>query len=236
MSRICIIPARGGSTRIPKKNIRPFLGKPLIAWSIEHALKTGLFERVIVTTDSEEIAAVAREYGAEVPFRRDPALSDNYVSSYAAVIDAYKRVRDDGKQRTPITMVACFYATAPLMDIRDVEKGVTLIEEGGADYVYSCCEFPFPIQRAVYLDREGAPHPFMPDCIPLRSQDLTKAYQDAAQFYLYRPRLLEGDQARVISRALPVRRFRVVDIDEEDDFILAEALGRAIKEGGHADF
>ena len=96
MSRICIIPARGGSTRIPKKNIRPFLGKPLIAWSIEHALKTGLFERVIVTTDSEEIAAVAREYGAEVPFRRDPALSDNYVSSYAAVIDAYKsRIEND---------------------------------------------------------------------------------------------------------------------------------------------
>lgn len=228
MTNVAIIPARGGSTRVPRKNIRKIGGLPLIAHSIIKAQQSGLFGRIVVTTDDDEIAAVAREYGADVPFKRSPELSDNYSSSYLALADAYERIKCDDDYK----VIACLYATAPLMSVDDLKAGYEAFVKYRADYLYACCEFPFPVQRAQYLDAELTPHPFMPDCLPMRSQDLTKAYQDAAQFYFFSPRhfeLQEGERSRIVSKAFPIPRRRVVDIDTEEDFILACALYEALE-------
>ena len=191
---LCVIPARGGSQRIPHKNIVDFNGRPLIAWSIETALASGIFTDVIVSTDDEEIAAAARKYGAQIPFMRPAQLADHYTGT--------KFCREE------------------------------------ADYLYSCCEYPFPIQRAQYFDQEGTPHPFNPDCMPMRSQDLTPAYQDAGQFYFYSLRCLQPEQDTAPegakrphkSRALILPRYRVVDIDTPEDLKLARAFARAVQD------
>ena len=230
MNNICVIPARGGSTRIPKKNIKDFWGKPLIAYSIEKALESKIFSRVIVSTDDEEIARVAKEYGAQVPFLRDKAIADNHTSSFVPVLDAYQRVKDDGQNQSPIEVVTCIYATAPLMEISDLKHGFEIFQEKNLDYLYSCTEFPFPIQRAVYLDQDHTPHCFMPDCFPMRSQDLVKAYQDAAQFYFYKASIIEDLKKKKKAYALPIDRHHVVDIDTPEDFLLAKALYKALED------
>ncbi len=229
MNIICVIPARGGSTRIPHKNIKNFMGKPLIAYSIEKAIESEIFSRVIVSTDDDDIAQTAKKYGAEIPFKRDADLADNFTPSKEAVKDAYLRVKDDGKNKSPIDAVCCIYATAPMMAVSDLREAYKEFMVSKADYLYSCCEFPFPVQRAVYLDDNNKPHPFMPDCMPMRSQDLTPAYQDAAQFYFHSTANLTLGRQEII-RAFPIPRFRVCDIDTPEDFELARALFTALKE------
>lgn len=228
MSNVAVIPARGGSTRVPRKNIRKIGGLPLIAHSIVKAQKSALFQRIVVTTDDDEIAAVAREYGADVPFKRSPKLSDNYATSYQALADAYEKIRHDDDYE----VIACLYATAPLMSVDDLKAGYEAFVRYKADYLYACCEFPFPVQRAQYVDADLTPHPFMPDCMPMRSQDLTKAYQDAAQFYFFSPRSFElkgAQRSLMVSKAFPIPRRRVIDIDTEEDFILACAMYEALE-------
>ncbi|HAR80372.1 MAG TPA: pseudaminic acid cytidylyltransferase [Succinivibrionaceae bacterium] len=229
MHTIAVIPARGGSTRIPHKNIKKFAGRPLIAYPIQAALESELFDKVVVSTDDEEIAEVARKYGAEIPFMRDKSLADNYTGTGPVVADAYKRIKDAG---TPIDYVACIYATAPLLTAKYLKEGFEFFLKEKADFLYSCCEFPFPIQRAQYLDSNGSPYPVMPQCMPKRSQDLPKAYQDCGLFYFHTPRTLvaDGSKTPIISRGFVMPRHRVIDIDTREDWDYAQAMFRAVNE------
>lgn len=226
MSLLAIIPARGGSKRIPHKNIKDFLGKPLIAYALEAILQSGLFSQVIVSTDDEEIAKVAREHGAEVPFLRAKELADDYTGTEAVTVDAALQLEKKGQS---FSQICCVYATAPLLTAEWLQKAYRKVCADKTDYLYACCEFPFPIQRAQYLEPDGTPVPVMPECMPMRSQDLRKTYQDAGLFYFYSHRyLLEGVRTGLVRRGFELPRYRVIDIDTPEDFTVATALYKAI--------
>lgn len=218
--KVCIIPARGGSQRILRKNIRPFYGKPMISWSIQAALDSGCFERVIVSTDDIEIADIAKTYGAEVPFMRPASLADAHTPTIPVIRHAIESLP------TPPEAVCCLYATAPLVQVEDLQLGLERLIATGADYVFSATPFPFPIQRAFYLGDAGEVVMFQPEHLATRSQDLTEAFHDAGQFYWGQTqawlamRPIFSDQ----SSALIIPRYRVQDIDTEDDWQRAELL------------
>lgn len=179
---LAVIPARGGSKRIPRKNIKPFCGKPMIAWSIEAALASGCFDRVIVSTDDEEIAAVAREYGAEVPFMRSAELADDYAGTTPVIRDAVLRYAE--LYQMP-AFVCCLYATAPFVQPADLQQGLaTLQQADDAAYAFSVTSFPAPIQRALRVNQQGRVEMFQPENFHTRSQDLEPAFHDAGQFLL----------------------------------------------------
>lgn len=235
---LAVIPARGGSKRIPHKNIKDFLGKPLIAYTIEAAKESGIFADIIVSTDDEEIAAVAREYGASVPFLRDAVLSNDFTGTGPVASDAYIKMKALGKDYDAICTI---YATAPLLTAKHLQEAYEIFSKDHVDYLFSSCEFPFPIQRGFYKTKEGAPDPVMPECIPMRSQDLPKAYQDAGQFYFksIEYTLYEGlDEAErskrdpfkdFVCRLYEMPRYRVIDIDTPEDWEYALILAEAIK-------
>ena len=226
---LCVIPARGGSKRIPRKNIRPFLGKPMIAWPIEAALESGLFDHVIVSTDDEEIAAAARAAGAEVPFMRPPELADDYTGTAGVIAHAIRKTTGEG---APDEEVCCLYATAPFVTASDLREGLHLLRKSGKDYVFTACAFPAPIQRALRLTDEGV-EMFHPEHENTRSQDLEPAFHDAGQFYWGRARAWLED-IPVFSRAaraLVLPAWRVQDIDTEEDWIRAELMMRAAMSG-----
>lgn len=229
IKRLAVIPARGGSKRIPHKNIREFLGKPLIAYSIEAAVQSHLFDKVVISTDDEEIAAVASKYGAEVPFMRDKSLADDFTGTFAVTLDAYKRIKAQGFDAD---VICCIYATAPLLTAKYLIDGCKFFEDERADYLYACCEFPFPIQRAQYLDEHKAPTPVTPEFMSSRSQDLPKTYQDAGQFYFHsRHNLLDRGEP-MIKRGFELPRHRVIDIDTPEDWDYAQAMAKAVTELG----
>ena len=226
MHSIAIIPARGGSKRIEHKNIQDFNGKPLVAYSIQVAIDSKLFDEVVVSTDDKAIADIALNYGASVPFLRDKNLSDDFTGTDAVTLDAVKKM--EHIRSVSYDFFACIYATAPLLKSEFLVDAYKIFKEQKADYLYSCAEFPFPIQRAQYLDNNGAPHPFMPDCMLMRSQDLKKAYQDAGQFYFYSKNFLEG-RDNLIKRTYQLPRIRVIDIDTPEDLQIAKALAKVIE-------
>lgn len=216
---VAILPARGGSKRIPRKNIKDFHGRPAIGWPIAAALASGLFERVVVTTDDAEIAQVAMGLGAEAPFLRGAELSDDHAGTTEVVRDAVTRLG-----LGPDVAVCCIYPTALFITPDDLAEGHRLLSEG-ADWVLSVGEYPTPIDRA-YRQEGGRLVPRQPDKMPLRSQDLEPAYFDAGQFYWAKGmRWLDSD-ARVWDGAagvvLPPER--AVDIDTPDDWARAERL------------
>src|SRR5690606_6657613 len=177
---LAVIPARGGSKRIPRKNIRPFSGRPMIAWSISAALESGCFDKVIVSTDDGEVAEIARACGAETPFERPAELSDDHTGTIPVIahaVDWYKR--QGAEPRT----VCCVYATAPFIQAADIVTGLGKLEEEGCDYVFPVTTFPFPIQRAIRIASSGRSEMFYPEYFSTRSQDLEEAYHDAGQFY-----------------------------------------------------
>lgn len=234
---LAVIPARGGSKRIPHKNIKDFLGKPLIAYSIETALNSKLFTDVIVSTDDEEIASVAKQYGASVPFMRDPNLANDFAGTGAVGADAFKRMTNMGKSYDGLCIL---YATAPLLTVKHLTKAFESFIANKADYLFSCCEFPFPIQRGFYQKSDGTPVPIMRQYQNARSQDLAKSYQDAGQFYFKSPRFIEYEghtpdiynQPQIdsyIQRCYEMPRYRVIDIDTLDDWEYALVLANAIK-------
>ncbi len=226
MTKLAIIPARGGSKRIPHKNIRPFLGRPLISYALEAIRSSRLFDRIVVSTDDEEIAAVARQYGAEVPFMREAALADDFTGTEAVTLDAAQRLEQEG---FCADIICCVYATAPLLTAYWLEQAYARVQADNTDYLYACCEFPFPIQRAQYLEPDGTPVPVMPECMPMRSQDLRKTYQDAGLFYFYSHRyLLEGQRDHLVRRGFELPRYRVIDIDTLEDFTVATAMYTAL--------
>lgn len=228
--KLAVIPARGGSKRIPRKNVRAFRGKPIVAWSIEAALASGCFDRVIVSTDDESIAAIARGCGAETPFVRPADLADDHTGTNAVVRHAVQWCRDAGEQ---ISAACCIYATAPFVTPEALREGLEQLEACDADFAFSVTTFPFPVQRALLRSSSGAMRPMFPQHIASRSQDLEEAYHDAGQFYWGRAaafleeRSLYGEKS--IGIMLP--RYRVQDIDTEEDWRRAELLHELISRG-----
>ena len=226
---IAIIPARGGSKRIPKKNIKPFCGKPMIAWSIAAARESRCFDRVIVSTDDEKIAVVAQTAGAEIPFIRPAELADDHTGTGAVIRHGLKWVADQGER---IDLACCIYATAPFVTATDLQQGMVRLQAAPEKkYAFSVTSFPFPIQRAIRLTADGGVEPFQPECMPMRSQDLEEAYHDAGQFYWGRPEAFLNGPSVFSPLSIPIilPRHRVQDIDTEEDWVRAELLFRALK-------
>ena len=177
---VAVIPARGGSKRIPRKNIRLFAGKPIIAYPITAARDCGLFTRIIVTTDDEEIASVARAFGAETPFRRPAELADDHTGTNEVTAHTLEWIAGRGMQAT---VACCIYPTAPLITRCDLRRGYELLISSGKSFAFSAARFSFPIQRAIRIAGDGGVAPFFPQWIERRSQDLEEAYHDAGAFY-----------------------------------------------------
>lgn len=229
---IAIIPARGGSKRIPRKNIRLFCGKPMIAWPIEAALASGCFDQVIVSTDDPEIAEVARLHGASTPFMRPAALSDDFTGTGAVTRHAIEWLQQQGQHPDD---VCCLYATAPFVRPEDLSKGLTLLRSGNAEQVFTATTFPFPIQRAIRLTEQGC-EPIFPEHIRKRSQDLEEAWHDAGQFYWASANTWCTPGRSMFSagsRPLILPRYRVQDIDTEEDWVMAEYLFDALSMAPH---
>ena len=228
---ICLIPARGGSKRIPRKNIRSFCGMPMIAWSIKAAQDSGAFDQILVSTDDVEIAEVARGHGAEVPFLRPEHLADDQASTQDVITHALDWV---SKQGNHCEALCCLYATAPFVQPEDLRLSKQRLEDSRpGTVVFAATSFPFPIQRAIHLDEQGYSAMFQPECFSTRSQDLVEAYHDAGQFYWATPQtwsevtnLFEG------MRPLLLPRWRVQDIDTEEDWQSAELLHQLLLQRG----
>jgi len=227
---IVIIPARGGSKRIPKKNIKEFFGKPLIAYSIEAALKSNLFEKVIVTTDDEEIAKIAKEYGADVPFMRPKELSDDFTGTTDVVNHTIDYLEQQGEHYKYICTI---YATAPLLQAKYLLEGYEALQSSDAVNAFSSTSMPFPIQRTFKLDENGRCKMFTPEHYMTRSQDLEEAYQDAGQFYwTNRERQKKSNNSVIFSNiSIPIilPRHLVQDIDTLEDWKRAEYMYEAIQ-------
>lgn len=235
---VALIPARGGSKRIPGKNIRPFAGKPIIAYSIEAATASGLFDRVIVSTDSDEIAQVARNYGAETPFRRPEALADDFATTAVVVEHALAWLLEAGN---PVRYLCCIYATAPFVRVKDLKAGYMLLEGRGVSSVFPVTTYGSSIFRALKIAEDGHLVMVWPEHELTRSNDLPETYHDAGQFYwlaaetFMEKRKMYGDDA--LPLILP--RYLVQDIDTEEDWQLAElmyeALSRRVSAQGRND-
>ncbi|WP_301361552.1 pseudaminic acid cytidylyltransferase [Stutzerimonas nitrititolerans] len=226
--KLAIIPARGGSKRIPRKNIKPFCGKPMIAWSIEAALESGCFDRVIVSTDDGEIAEVARQYGAEVPFMRPLDLSDDHTGTIPVIRHAIETINS---QDRAVEQACCLYATAPFIRAEDLMRGLEILQGSGSDYAFSVTSYAFPVQRAIRLTPEGRVEMFNPEHFNTRSQDLVEAYHDAGQFYWGRAKAWLQGQMIFSPASLPVMlpRHRVQDIDTPEDWVRAEWMFKAMQ-------
>ena len=224
--KIAVIPARGGSKRIPRKNIKDFCGKPMIAWSIEAAKATGLFDHVIVSTDDNEIAEAARQWGAEVPFMRPAELSGDYVGTGAVVKHAVEWAINNLGQ---VEFVCTIYATAPFVTPADLNRGLALMRESDAQIAFTVTSFPFPIQRAIRIDENGRVAMFQPEHYSSRSQDLEPAYHDAGQFYWAKTEAILNDVSAFSEEAVPLilPRYQVQDIDTEEDWQRAELMFEA---------
>ncbi|BFM50866.1 pseudaminic acid cytidylyltransferase [Marinomonas sp. THO17] len=212
--RIAVIPARGGSQRIAKKNIRPLNGKPLIAYSIETALASELFDRVIVSTDSEEIAKVAREFGAETPFIRPADLADHHTGTTPVMQHALHFLAQQGCN---VDMACLIYATCPLLTVQDLQKGLENVPNIG--FCFSATTFDFPILRALQVTKSGELTAMFPEHINKRSQDLTEAIHDAGQFYWARPKdWFDVEIFSAHSKPFMLPRHRIQDLDTEEDW------------------
>ncbi len=222
--KIAVIPARGGSKRIPRKNIKPFCGKPMIAWSINAALESGCFDRIIVSTDDSCIAKVALECGAEVPFKRPAALSDDFTGTIPVLAHAAEALKmPDG------AALCCIYATAPFLQAVDIQRGLEVLEKTGVDFAFSVTSYAFPIQRAIRITKENRTEMFTPEAFDARSQDLEDAYHDAGQFYWGRVGAWQAGKPILSANSAPVilLRERVQDIDTIEDWQRAELMFKA---------
>ncbi len=223
---VAIIPARGGSKRIPRKNIKDFFGKPLISYSIEAALKSNLFEKVIVSTDDEEIANVAVKYGATVPFIRPKELSDDYIGTGAVVSHAINYLKE---QKENYDFICTIYATAPLIQEKYLVEGFNKLKNSNVKNAFSCTSMPFPIQRTFKITKDERCEMFWRENFSKRSQDLEVAYQDAGQFY-WTNLNIESNDIMFGSDSIPIvlPRYLVQDIDTLEDWQRAEFMYEAI--------
>lgn len=223
---IAIIPARGGSKRIPRKNIKTFHGKPLIAYSIEVAIASSLFDKVIVTTDDEEIASIAKQCGAEVPFIRPKELSDDFTGTEDVINHTINYLKGNGEV---FEYVCTIYATAPLLQEKYLIEGLEKLKESDALNAFSATSMPFPIQRTFKLDSHGRCEMFTPEYYMTRSQDLEEAYQDAGQFYWSKVGV-KSKEIMFGKDSIPIilPRYLVQDIDTFEDWQRAEFMYAAI--------
>jgi len=224
---IAIIPARGGSKRIPRKNILPFAGRPMIGYAIEAALRSPVVERVLVTTDDAAIADIARDLGAEVPFTRPPELADDHTPTVPVVQHAITAAREAGWR---VTRALCLYPGVPFIEVADLSRALEqLIAYGDAGYVFPVAEFPSAIQRALKAGDGGRIAPFNPEHAATRTQDLAPAFYDAGQFYwASADTWLSGASIHQNARAITLPSWRVVDIDTPEDWDRAEKMHTAL--------
>jgi pseudaminic acid cytidylyltransferase len=226
--RLCVIPARGGSKRIPRKNIKYFCGQPMISRSIQAAKQSNCFDKIIVSTDDVEISKVALEYGAEVPFTRPHELSCDFTETVPVIKHAIQQL---GKQGFDAKEVCCLYATSPFVRVADITKGLKKLIDLNTDYIFSATTFPYPIQRALRLSQGKGVSMLFPDYKNTRSQDLDEVYHDAGQFYWgtssawLNNKPIFGENSAVIE--LP--RTMVQDIDTHADWEQAELKFRLLE-------
>lgn len=225
--RLAVIPARGGSKRIPRKNLRSFCGLPMIARSIRAALESGCFDHVVVSTDDAEIAGIARDYGAETPFMRPPELANDHAGTMPVIAHAISWHEERGQRPD---FVCCLYATAPFVRADDLRRGLAVLEDTGADFAFSVTSFAFPIQRAIRMTPSGRVEMFQPEHFQTRSQDLEEAWHDAGQFYWGRAEAWLADKPLLGPGSAPVilPRHRVQDIDTQEDWERAELMFEAL--------
>lgn len=222
---IAIMPARAGSKRIPRKNIKDFCGRPMLSYALRAAVESGAFDRVIMSTDSDEIAASAQAYGAEAPFRRPAALSDDHATTVDVVVHTLEWLTARGEAPSAL---CCIYPTAVFLTAASLAAGRAAFATGHWDYVFSATRYPFPIQRAFQICDDGAIKMFDPDNFFTRSQDLTEAYHDAGMFYWGKPAAWAARKPVFsgMSRPIILPRWEVQDIDTEEDWEYAEKLWR----------
>jgi pseudaminic acid cytidylyltransferase len=225
---LAVIPARGGSKRIPRKNIKPFCGRPMIAWSIDAARASGCFDHIAVSTDDEEIAEVARRAGADVPFMRPAQLADDQTATMPVIAHAIDWYAADN--RSP-ALACCIYATAPFLRPGDIQRGLETLRHSGSRFALSVTTFAAPIQRAFRVTPAGRLQMFQPEAFATRSQDLEPAYHDAAQFYWGEADAWRSGKPIFSSDSAPVLlpRHRVQDIDTPEDWRTAEWMFQALR-------
>lgn len=226
--KLAVIPARGGSKRIPGKNVKFFCGKPMIGWSIEVARQSGIFDHVVVSTDDAEIAEIAVGFGAEVPFLRPTELSDDYTGTSEVVAHAINWHQQQG---ATIDAVCCVYATAPFVSSSDLQAGLCKLLETSADFVFAVTSYAYPIQRALRLSESGRVQMLWPEHFTTRSQDLEEVFHDAGQFYWGRPGAWISNKPifSSTSASIVLPRYRVQDIDTQEDWVRAEMMFKMLQ-------
>ena len=227
--KLAVITARGGSKRIPRKNIKEFCGKPMIAWSIEEAKASGIFDLIIVSTDDDEIANIAKLCGAEVPFKRPAELADDFAGTGVVVKHAVEWFLNN--ELTP-EFVCAIYPTAPFIQSSDILKGFDLLVSGQADMAFSVTSFPYPVQRALRVSEMGSVEMVLPQYRSTRSQELEELYHDAGQFYWYTLDAILKQLPMFSAHSIPVvlPRHRVQDIDTLEDWRRAELMFKCLCE------
>ncbi|MBV4226890.1 pseudaminic acid cytidylyltransferase [Parabacteroides distasonis] len=219
MKNIAIIPARGGSKRIPRKNIKPFMGKPIIAYSIEAAMQSELFDEVMVSTDDEEIAEIARKYGAKVPFMRSAETSNDYAGTADVILEVLKKYKDLGRE---FDTICCIYSTAPFVTSGKLMEAYSKLTDG-IDFVFTCVAYSYPVQRSLHIV-DGKISMVYPEYAASRSQDLEPIYHDAGQFYV--AQVESFVQERTFwgknTVGLVLSELEVQDLDTLTDWTLAE--------------
>lgn len=227
---IAIIPARGGSKRIPRKNIRAFEGRPMVAYSIEAALKSACFEHVMVSTDDQEIAAIALAHGASVPFMRDSKTSDDHAGVAEVVLEVLSKYQLDGQE---FAQICCILPTAPMVSAERLRQGQALLTGSFCDAVVPVVRFGYPPQRGFSLDGDNRASMVSPEHYQSRSQDLEPIYHDCGQFYWIYAEALKREKRFFCQRtlALVLSELEVQDIDSEEDWQMAELKYRLLSGG-----
>ncbi len=228
MSSIAIITARGGSKRIPRKNIKPFLGKPIILYSIEAALQSGEFDEVMVSTDDEEIAEIAKSAGASVPFFRSAETSNDYATTADVLLEVLEEYEKRGKT---FDEMCCIYPTAPFLTADAIKEAMISLRTKKADSVLPVVKFSFPPQRCVVM-KEDYVEPKWPECMPMRSQDLEPMYHDCGQFYCINVQRFLQEKKVIMQKTVPFIQLEenVQDIDTEEDWKIAEMKYQIIRQ------
>lgn len=228
--KIAIITARGGSKRIPKKNIKNFCGKPIIAYSIEAALESGIFAEVMVSTDSEEIAQIAKNYGAEVPFMRSERTAGDFATTSDVIMEVIEEYRKRGRE---FDYICCIYPTAPFATSETLKAAMKIMEEVNPVEVMPVVQFSYPPQRCLVIDENQNMRYKYEEYIQSRSQDLEKQYHDAGQFYIYNTEKYLRLNGNIMGgiRPIIVSEMQVQDIDNEEDWKIAELKYRLMREG-----
>ena len=220
MKNLCIIPARGGSKRIPRKNIKPFMGKPIMAYSIEAALESGIFDEVMVSTDDEEFADVAKKSGASVPFLRSEATSNDYATTVDVLLEVIETYKQQGKV---FDTICCLYSTAPFVTSDRLKEAYIKLSDK-VDACFTMVEYSYPIQRSLRINETGLVEMRYPEHLKSRTQDLEKVYHDAGQFYFVKTKTLIDEKTVWCKKTAPLilSELEVQDLDTLTDWQLAE--------------